>query len=102
MSKLRQSAKGQSCTLQLPCCNHNCETTILAHIRLGFNAGMGQKPNDLHALFACSDCHDFIDNRTKGEIDYKDILRGHLRTLDIWVKMGLVVVPSMKNNNWDF
>lgn len=93
MSKLRQSAKGQPCTLQLPeICNHNCETTVLAHIRLGFNAGMGQKPNDLHALFACSDCHNVIDGRAKGEFEYKDILRGHLRTLDIWQKMGLIKI----------
>lgn len=65
MSKLRQSAKGMPCTLQLECCNHNCETTVLAHIRLGFNAGFGQKPPDHHALFACSNCHDAIDGRTK-------------------------------------
>ena len=92
MSKLRQSARGMPCTLQLACCNHNCETTVLAHIRLGFNAGFGQKPPDHHALFACSDCHDAIDGRTKDYWDYKDILRGHLRTMDIWVKQGLIKI----------
>ena len=70
MSKLRKSARGMPCTLQLECCNHNCETTVLAHIRLGFNAGIGQKPPDHHALFACSDCHDAIDGRTKDYWDF--------------------------------
>ena len=46
MSKISQSARGMPCTLQLACCNHNCETTVLAYIRLGFNAGVGQKPPD--------------------------------------------------------
>ena len=33
MSKLRKSAKGQLCLVRLPgVCNHNAETTVLAHL----------------------------------------------------------------------
>ncbi|MCX8621624.1 MULTISPECIES: nuclease domain-containing protein, partial [unclassified Gilliamella] len=34
MSKLTKEAKGRECQVRLPCCNHNPETTVLAHYRL--------------------------------------------------------------------
>lgn len=37
-------------------------------------------------------CLRAIDGRTKVCWDYKDILRGHLRTMDIWVKQGLIKI----------
>ena len=91
MSKLRQSAKGQDCHLRIPgVCNGNPETTVLAHIRRGNVAGIGQKPPDVCGVFSCSDCHDAVDRRTFmgsytiSEID-SYILEGHLRTLKWWV-----------------
>ena len=41
---LRQAARGERCTLRLWCCNHDPETTVLAHIRMFGWAGMAQKP----------------------------------------------------------
>lgn len=68
---LRRAARGQPCTLQIPgVCNRNPETTVLAHIRDG-HFGLGCKPNDdpakgpVLACFACSDCHDAIDRRSR-------------------------------------
>lgn len=81
MSKLRKNARGQSCTLRLDCCNHNPETTVLAHLRLFGWAGMAQKPDDLLAVFACSSCHDAIDRRTSDQWGYDDILRAMGETL---------------------
>ena len=46
-------------------CNFNAETTILAHIRRGSVAGVGAKPPDTCAVWACSACHDVIDGRRK-------------------------------------
>lgn len=44
-------------------CNGNPETTVLAHIRIGNVAGIGQKPPDICGVWACSACHDVIDGR---------------------------------------
>lgn len=70
---LRKLARGQPCMVRLPSiCNFNVETTVLAHLRRGGVAGVGQKPPDLCGVWACSACHDEIDRRTR-EQDTKDI-----------------------------
>ena len=59
---IRQSARGESCSLRRPgICNHNPETTVLAH--LPGNKGTGTKNHDIFAVYACSDCHDWLDDR---------------------------------------
>lgn len=62
--KYRDAAKGQPCTMRLPCCNGNPETTVLAH-RNG--AGMGTKADDHDACDACSDCHAALDGTAHRE-----------------------------------
>ena len=47
---LRQSARGETCTLRLGCCNGDPSTTVLAHIRAFGWAGMAQKPSDFLAV----------------------------------------------------
>lgn len=63
---LRTLARGQECMVRTHACNGNPETTVLAHIRRGNVAGMGQKPPDTCGVWACSACHDLIDGRTHG------------------------------------
>ena len=91
--KLRKSAKGQQCQVRLPgICNFDTETTVLAHLGGG---GMGIKKDDIHAAFACSDCHDEIDRRTyKLTNDYVELehRRAVERTKKIWLEMGLISV----------
>ncbi len=56
---LRKLAKGQECTVMIPhVCNHNPETTVLAHLNGG---GMGRKHPDLLGAWACSACHSWLD-----------------------------------------
>lgn len=78
---LRDSARGQSCTLRLACCNHDPETTVLAHIRHFGWAGTGQKPPDFLAVYACSACHDAFDGRADGPWGWDDVLRALGETL---------------------
>ena len=94
MTNLRAAAKGRECQCRFPLvCNHNPETTVLAHIRRGNVAGKGQKPNDLIAVLACSACHDEIDRRTR-KIDISEldgyIIDAWARTIDLWAKEGLI------------
>ena len=101
-SDLQQFAKGQECTLRLDgICNHDPETTVLAHIeRKGFGM-MGSKPHDLSAVHACSSCHDEIDGRINGSFprgdNYEDKIElakfnALLETLDRAIRAGLVTL----------
>lgn len=60
MSKLRDFARDQTCTLRIPnVCNGDPATVVLAH---GRGAGMGTKVCDYIGAHACSDCHAYIDS----------------------------------------
>jgi len=78
---LRQSARGETCTLRLPGCQGGTETTILAHLRFFGWAGIAQKPHDFLAVFACQHCHDIVDRRAGGEWGFEDLLRALGETL---------------------
>ena len=91
---LRKSAKGQPCHIRLDgICNGNPETTVLAHLPDGSGTGkMGGKSSDIHGVFACSACHDVLDNRVKHN-KHRDwvLLRayeGQQRTLRFWMDNG--------------
>ena len=81
---LRQLAAGQHCYGRLHgICNYDAATVVLAHIRRGNIAGIGEKPCDIAALPLCARCHDAVDGRMKvqmsrSEMD-SDILRGLLQ-----------------------
>lgn len=92
---LRQAAKGQTCTLRLPCCVGGTETVVLAHLRFFGWAGIAQKPDDLLAVFACHACHDALDRRnatTSGLWGFEDVLRALGETLLRQKAQGNIVV----------
>jgi hypothetical protein len=94
--KIRNSARGQQCQVRIPgVCNGNSETVVLAHV--GKGSGMGQKCDDIHATYACSACHDVIDNRTQAgdpRINRLYAYEGMIRTQSILLEQGLIEVPS--------
>jgi hypothetical protein len=76
---LRTVARGQPCYLRLEGCSYDPEQTVLAHIRRGNVAGVGQKPDDVFAIPCCAPCHDRLDGRipsgsTRAELD-AEVLR---------------------------
>ena len=87
---LRKTARGQECMIRIPgVCNHNPETTVLAHLP---SLSIGAKAIDIHASFACSDCHNEVDRRTT-VIHNKTVARryhldGVIRTQEWWVREG--------------
>jgi len=99
--KLRASAKGQGCTMQIEgVCNNDTRTTVLAHLPVWGHQGTGTKPPDICGAFMCSACHDVVDMRVK-ESPYKwplfkngeyqqDLRQANAKTLLIWIGMGLV------------
>lgn len=61
--KLRDSARGEDCTMELPrTCNYNPETTVLGHLP-DESHGMSRKSDDICSAYVCSACHDVIDGR---------------------------------------
>ena len=82
MSKKQRSARGQDCTLTIPgVCNHNPETTVLAHVG---HHGSAKRNHDEDAVFACSACHDAIDYRTKVFLDNEEVPQELLRRDREW------------------
>lgn len=95
-SKIRQSAKGENCTLNIVgVCNYNPETVVLCHFP-SEQKGIGIKSHDLSAGYGCSACHDVLDGR-KQNLEFKNhaefymrrsSIRTHLRLID----KGLLVI----------
>lgn len=92
--KLRDSARGQPCTLRLPGCGFDDGTVVLAHLPCG-QKGMGMKGPDQIACFACDHCHSVLDGRRKGEITEGDMLRALAETQLIWLRDGLLTVKGV-------
>ncbi len=78
-SKIRESARGEDCSLRLGFCS-NPETVVLAHI--GRNRGIGIKCADYFAVYACSSCHDIIDGRVSSEFNKTELQAEKLRALE--------------------
>jgi hypothetical protein len=93
--KLRKEARGRDCMVRLVgICNHNPETTVLAHVRMAGISGMGLKADDLLGAWACSSCHDAIDRRSNTDLD-RDFVRlahleGVMRTITVLRREGKV------------
>ena len=76
---LRKEAKGRPCMVRIPAvCNHNPETTVLAHVRLAGVSGIGLKSDDVLGAWACSDCHDAIDRRNYAYLEHDFVRLAHL------------------------
>jgi hypothetical protein len=96
--KIRRSARGQMCTLQIyPHCNNDTETTVLCHLNTS-RKGVGLKSLDYFAVYGCSECHNVIDGRVKTEIPREEIWRCQLRALErtwaILIEDGLITINS--------
>ena len=60
--KIRESARGEQCTIRSPLCNFDAETTIWAHSNsLSDGKGMGIKADDRVGAYCCSGCHRWLD-----------------------------------------
>jgi hypothetical protein len=96
--KIRESARGEACQIRIiDVCNHNPETTVWSHWPgLAGGRALGKKSIDLCGAYACSACHDVVDERVRApsfmtrEAVLVDWCEGHLRSLVILEKKGIV------------
>jgi len=94
--QLRDSARGEMCTLRLIGCLPGTETVVLAHAPGTGTKGMGMKSIDICSCYACMNCHDIIDGRKRGEWDYRDIVRAMAETLMRFIEKGLITIKGSK------
>lgn len=100
-NKLRRAARGQPCTVELPCCDGGGETTVLAHLP-DESGGMGRKSDDLSGVHCCNACHDVIDRRetnTFSALQFADncdfyLRRAQTRTLRRLYELGVIRVAA--------
>lgn len=91
--KLRDSARGQTCTLRLEGCGFDDGTVVLAHLPCG-HKGVGMKSPDNMAVFACHNCHAIIDGPRRWEVPASDYLRALAETQLEWVRQGLLTIKG--------
>lgn len=89
MSKLTQSARGETCLIRLPCCNHNPETTVGCHFRMSGFSGMGLKPPNWMLAFGCSACHQAVDSSKDPEVQLA-FAQAVFRTIARQIEKGLI------------
>lgn len=93
MSKLREAARGQECTLEIPGhCNHDPETVVGCHLDSEFK-GMALKSPDILIVHGCSGCHAALDQHKVQKEDREFFqLRALKRTLVRLVSQGIIRV----------
>jgi hypothetical protein len=95
---LRDAARGQQCTLQIPgVCKGRTDTTILAHLD-GEEKGRGLKVDDLFGADACFECHAALDGHklnTSERMFYE--CRALRRTLKRRVRQGVIKIKGYEN-----
>ncbi len=80
-TKIRESAKGESCSLRLsPNCTDEYGAVVLCHV--GRNIGIAIKCGDNMAVYACNHCHDIIDGRSKSGFGKLELDSEKLRALE--------------------
>lgn len=97
MTPARRNARGQDCTLRLPGCQNDTSTVVLCHLRMFGGGGMGCKPDDTEAVFACHHCHAILDGRAHlipelaQALNWETIARALVRTLRAQRAAGVLV-----------
>mgnify|MGYP000221095338 CR=1 FL=1 len=93
--KIRQSARGQECTIRIPgTCNGNPETTVWCHAPSPVK-GMGNKGDDHWGAYGCSSCHIAIDEWHVKD-PHKYWLEAIRRSQKILIELGLLKVPPVE------
>lgn len=105
MSKLREFARGKSCTFRLSdsCSEDSGEDTVLAHAPSA-GKGMGMKSPDSFSGILCYHCHLLADSYggtegfSKGDVN-EAWLKAIYETQEMMIVEGLMVVPPDANKS---
>ena len=96
--KLRDSARGQQCTMNSPVCNHDSNTVALCHVPMKFWGAMSGKVHDFMAFYGCSSCHKWFDGDGRNDTErWEYAIRAVFRTLEIAYSLGILTIKGDKN-----
>lgn len=105
MSKITESAKGETCHIRIPhVCNWNADTVVWCHANgSAAGKGLGMKSHDLLGAYGCSACHDAYDRRDLrvGALFSREQVelcfwQGHARSLVKLIEKGIIVLDRGK------
>ena len=88
--KIRDSARGEACTMRIQGCMPDRETVVLAHLN---GAGVSLKALDIHGAYLCLNCHDIYDGRKEAPPNTDvslEMYRAIIETQKILVEKGLI------------
>ena len=89
--KIRDSARGEECTLNIPgVCRYDSETVVLCHFSVQ-DGGSNRLNGDLCAGYGCSLCHLAIDQYEAEDREFY-MRRSMVRTLTRLFEKGLLEV----------
>ena len=86
--KIRDSARGEDCSLRVSSNCQDGETVIFAHLNSNYR-GTGLKSPDLFGVYACYTCHTALDS---GDVTSTDQLRALQETQMKLVSKSLITV----------
>ena len=86
--KIRDSARGEDCSLRVSSNCQDGETVIFAHLNSNYR-GTGLKSPDLFGVYACYLCHAALDS---GDVTSSDQLRALQETQMKLVSKSLITV----------
>lgn len=87
-NKIRQSARGEACSLRVAQYCVDDETVIFAHLNSNYR-GTGIKSPDLFGVYSCHECHILLDS---SEVSYYDQLRALQETQMKLYNKGLIII----------
>ena len=93
---IRESARGQECTMQTPVCTHDRATVVWAHSNMQLHGkGVGRKADDIFGCYACSACHDWYDSSFASRDEKERVFYAAFsRSLRILIDSGVVSVEA--------
>jgi len=104
MSKIRESARNEECTIRIPgTCNFDSSTTVLMHANgSAAGKGLGMKSPDILRAYGCSACHAVVDRMvplpkhlTRDDVRLM-FYEGHARTVLRLIEKGLIEMERGK------
>lgn len=96
--KVTESARGEMCTMNMPDCRYDTETTVWAHANYDYcGKGTGIKASDIFGCYACQSCHDLYDGRRKDptvnvESAERYFWRAHVKSMNRLIELGIVKI----------
>ena len=95
MSAIRESARGESCTVCSSRCNGDNGTVIWVHSNFGCHGkGLDRKALDIFGFYACAPCHLEYDTQMSRDDRKRVYLRANAESIRRLIDKGIITIKS--------